>query len=130
MSRISFTQLASGNAATDQQMGYIATALNPLFQLPFASGNRVQDQEITTSDTIVDHGLEQKPDSSILNLLLARVYYDLGDKSNAAKYFSVVRDESPELAERYSFIGGSSDVTRRAGISPSETPLIWDAGEE
>lgn len=79
---------------------------------------------------VLEDGLGQKPDSSILNLLLARVYYDLGDKSNATKYFSVVRDESPELAERYSFIGGSSDATRRAGISPSETPLIWDEGEE
>ena len=59
MSRISFTQLASGNAATDQQMGYIATALHPLFQLPFASGNRVQEVEITTADTVVNHGLEQ-----------------------------------------------------------------------
>ena len=53
MSRISFTQLATGNAATDQVQGYIATALNPLFQLPFASGNRVQDVDITTADTIV-----------------------------------------------------------------------------
>ena len=54
MSRISFTQLSTGNAATDQVQGYIATALNPLFQLPFASGNRVQDVDITTADTIVD----------------------------------------------------------------------------
>ena len=77
MSRISFTQLASGNAATDQQMGYIATALNPLFQLPFASGNRVQDQEITTSDTIVDHGLEQKPEGwIILKQNAAHVIYE------------------------------------------------------
>ena len=77
MSRISFTQLASGNAATDQQMGYIATALNPLFQLPFASGNRVQDQEITTADTIVDHGLEQKPEGwIILKQNAAQVIYE------------------------------------------------------
>tara|TARA_R100000781_G_scaffold2220_1_gene3632 strand:+ start:484 stop:798 length:315 start_codon:yes stop_codon:yes gene_type:complete len=66
MSRITFTQLASGNEQTDQQMGYIATALNPLFQLPFASGNRVQDQELNTTDTIVDHGLEQKPEGWIV----------------------------------------------------------------
>jgi hypothetical protein len=48
MSRTSFTQLSTGNEATDQVQGYIATALNPLFQLPFASGNRVQDLDITT----------------------------------------------------------------------------------
>ena len=77
MSGITFTQLSTGNAATDQQMGYIATALNPLFQLPFASGNRVQDQEITTSDTIVDHGLEQAPEGWIvLKQNAAQVIYE------------------------------------------------------
>ena len=77
MSGITFTQLSTGNAATDQQMGYIATALNPLFQLPFASGNRVQDLEITTSDTIVDHGLEQAPEGwIILKQNAAQVIYE------------------------------------------------------
>jgi len=66
MSRESFTQLATGNTSTDQVQGYIATALNPLFQLPFASGNRVQDVDLTTTDTIVDHGLEQAPEGWIV----------------------------------------------------------------
>lgn len=77
MSRISFTQLASGNAATDQQMGYIATALHPLFQLPFASGNRVQEVEITTADTVVNHGLEQATEGwIILKQNAAQVIYE------------------------------------------------------
>jgi len=77
MSRTSFTQLATGSAPVDQQMGYIATALNPLFQLPFASGNRVQDLDITTADTIVDHGLEQAPEGwIILKQNAAQVIYE------------------------------------------------------
>ena len=77
MSRISFTQLSTGSAPVDQVQGYIATALNPLFQLPFASGNRVQDQEITTADTIVDHGLEQAPEGwIILKQNAAQVIYE------------------------------------------------------
>ena len=77
MSRISFTQLSTGNAATDQVQGYIATALNPLFQLPFASGNRVQDLDFTTADTIVDHGLEQTPEGwLILKQNAAQVIYE------------------------------------------------------
>ena len=66
MSRETFTQLSTGNASTDQVQGYIATALDPLLQLPFASGNRVQDQDLNTSDTIVDHGLEQAPEGWIV----------------------------------------------------------------
>ena len=77
MSRISFTQLSTGSPATDQVQGYIATALNPLFQLPFASGNRVQDQVITTADTVVDHGLEQAPEGwIILKQNAAQVIYE------------------------------------------------------
>jgi hypothetical protein len=77
MSRTSFTQLSTGSAPVDQQMGYIATALNPLFQLPFASGNRVQDLDITTADTIVDHGLEQAPEGWIvLKQDAAQVIYE------------------------------------------------------
>jgi len=77
MSRISFTQLSTGTPAVDQVQGYIATALNPLFQLPFASGNRVQDIEITTADTIVDHGLEQAPEGWIvLKQDAAQVIYE------------------------------------------------------
>ena len=77
MSRISFTQLSTGSAPVDQVQGYIATALNPLFQLPFASGNRVQDQEITTADTIGDHGLEQQPEGwIILKQNAAQVIYE------------------------------------------------------
>ena len=77
MSRVSFTQLSTGNASVDQVQGYIATALNPLLQLPFASGNRVQDQDLSTSDTIVDHGLEQKPEGwIILKQDAAQVIYE------------------------------------------------------
>ena len=77
MSRTSFTQLATGSAPVDQVQGYIATALNPLLQLPFASGNRVQAQDLSTADTIVDHGLEQKPEGWIvLKQDAAQVIYE------------------------------------------------------
>ena len=84
MSRTSFTQLSTGSAPVDQQMGYIATALNPLFQLPFASGNRVQDVEISLAGTNVDHGLEQAPEGwIILKQNAAQVIYE----SSAANDF-------------------------------------------
>ena len=77
MSRQSFTALSTGEPATDQVQGDIATALNPLFQLPVASGNRVQDQERTTADTVVDHGLEQAPEGwIILKQNAAQVIYE------------------------------------------------------
>ena len=86
MSRISFTQLWTGLAPVDQVQGYIATALNPLFQLPFASGNRVQDQEITTADTVVDHGLNQAPEGwIILKQNAAQVIYESATENDFPK---------------------------------------------
>ena len=86
MSRTSFTQLATGSAPVDQVQGYIATALNPLLQLPFASGNRIQDVEITTADTIVDHGLEQKPEGwIILKQNAAQVIYESATVNDFSK---------------------------------------------
>ena len=66
MSRINFTQLYTGDPSSDQVQGYIATALQPLLQLPFSSGTRVQDVEVTTSDTFVNHGLESTPEGFIV----------------------------------------------------------------
>ena len=66
MSRVNFTQLYTGDSSSDQVQGYIATALQPLLQLPFSSGTRVQDVEVTTSDTFVNHGLESTPEGFIV----------------------------------------------------------------
>jgi hypothetical protein len=86
MSRGNFTQLYTGDAAADQVQGYIATALQPLLDLPFAAGNRVQDVELSTSDTFVNHGLNQKPEGFIIT------------KSNAAQsvYESATENDFPD----------------------------------
>ena len=77
MSRINFTQLYTGDAASDQVQGFIATALQPLFQLPFADGNRVKDVDLGTSDSFVNHGLDHTPEGFlVLKLNAAQVVYE------------------------------------------------------
>ena len=66
MSRIGFASLYTGDPSVDQVQGYIATSLQPLLSLPFASGNRVQDIDLTTSDTFVSHGLDSVPEGYIV----------------------------------------------------------------
>ena len=104
MSRISFTQLFTGSAPVDQQMGYIATALNPLFQLPFASGNRVQDVDITTADTIVNHGLEQAPEGwIILKQNAAQVIYESATVNDFPKTTVILKAGGTVTADLFFF---------------------------
>ena len=77
MSRINFTQLYTGDAASDQVQGYIGTTLQPLLNLPFADGNRVQDIILGTSDSFVNHGLDHKPEGFlVLKLNAAQAVYE------------------------------------------------------
>ena len=66
MSRLGFASLHTGDPSVDQVQGYIATALQPLLALPFAAGNRVQNIDLTTGDTIVSHGLDSAPEGYIV----------------------------------------------------------------
>ena len=92
MSRNNFTQLYTGDPSSDQVQGYIATALQPLLQLPFASGTRVQDVEVTTSDTFVNHGLESTPEGFIvLKSNAAQVVYESSTENDSPDRFIILR---------------------------------------
>lgn len=76
---------------------------------------------------ILKKGLKTKPDSLYLNLLLARCYYLTGKHREVKQYMAKVKEQSPELAERYAYLE-SADGTR-ARAADEEPPYIW-ADEE
>ncbi|MBT3274366.1 MAG: tetratricopeptide repeat protein [Spirochaetales bacterium] len=75
-------------------------------------------------------GLEQNPVSPTLNLLLARIYHANNQYALAWRYFDEVKERSPDLAERFAYLGNEGDATRRAGIEWEDLPLLWDEGDE
>ena len=57
MSRPSFTEVQSKDDSVNRIQKNIKAALNPVLDLPFSAGVHKKDVAITTSDTLVDHGL-------------------------------------------------------------------------
>ena len=66
MPRVNFTLLHSGNATLDRVQDSIQTSLQPLLELPFASGSLIKDQVLGTSDTYVDHKLGITPEGWLI----------------------------------------------------------------
>lgn len=106
-----------GNSPT-----YIASYLN------LANLLIQQDQNDEAAGVLQD-GLEQKPKSATLNLLLARIYHAEGRFQRALVHYDAVQESSPSLARRFSYLSTGGESSRRAGTSSLDGPLIWDEGE-
>jgi len=57
MSRPSFTEVQSKDDSVNRIQKNIKAALNPVLDLPFSAGVHKTRVALTTSDTLVDHGL-------------------------------------------------------------------------
>jgi predicted Zn-dependent protease len=84
---------------------------------------KVCNRQIDEAILILKKGMKKNPDSVFMNLLLARCYYMKGNQKETAKYLSVVKERSPELAQRYAYLEAGSQT--RAGTETDETPFIW-----
>ncbi|MBN2534575.1 MAG: tetratricopeptide repeat protein [Spirochaetales bacterium] len=89
---------------------------------------KVDENKTDEAIDILKKGLKTKPDSIYINLLLARCYYLKGSQKEVKQYLDRVREQSPELAERYSYL--ESDTGTRARAADEELPFIWADEEE
>ncbi len=62
---------------------------------------------------------ERVPHSLLINALLARASFDLGQAEDGRRYASVVESLSPELARRYGIAGEDGGARASAGIDPA-----------
>ena len=60
MSRPSFTEIQAKEDSVNRLQKNIKTAINPVLALPFSAGVHKKDVAITTSDTLVNHGLDRQ----------------------------------------------------------------------
>lgn len=75
----------------------------------------------------LEQGRARMPESAMVNLLLARVYYQAGDGAEAKKYLAEAEKKSPDLAEQFAYI--KTDGVSRAGNVGGAAPMLWDGGE-
>ncbi|MBN1687033.1 MAG: tetratricopeptide repeat protein, partial [Spirochaetales bacterium] len=90
----------------------------------------VREKRTNEAIEILKNGLQRDPDSANLNLLIARVLHANGIYDEAKEHFATVRGRMPELADRYAYLAGEDDTTKRAGIGWEESPLIWAEDDE
>ena len=94
--------------------------------------------EVGSAVEVIGQGLDRRPDSALLNLLMARSLQSQGEAQLALEHYDKVRRKSPALAERYAALFDNVGVAGtmaakqegRAGITNTELPFIWDEGED
>ena len=91
--------------------------------------------KLDAASRIVGDGLSRKPESVLLNLLMARISLKNGDNRSALSHYRKVKEISTRLADRYSGLFKGLETNEgtaggeRAGISDENYSLIWDSGE-
>jgi tetratricopeptide (TPR) repeat protein len=79
---------------------------------------------------VLEGGLAARPNSVILNLLMARACDEAGDAARAERHFAIVTDRAPATAARYARYFGvgvahSSDVGAPSRAGNEGFPLAW-----
>ncbi len=90
----------------------------------------VAERQSDEAIEVLKAGIKRDPDSANLNLLMARILHSKGNYEKAKQHYDTVRGRVPELAERFAYLAGEGDGTKRAGIEWEDFPLIWAEGEE
>lgn len=67
----------------------------------------VQSERPAQALELLRPAYENAPEALILNALLARAYFDLGEAQEGRRFATYVADRSPELARRYGLAGNS-----------------------
>jgi len=80
--------------------------------------------------SVLEEGLERKPDSALLHLLLGRAHLSRGDRELAMEQYERLEELSPRTAERYAGLFGIDEGSVQRAANPTgEYPFIWDAGD-
>ncbi len=89
----------------------------------------IDDNQLDEALAALENGYDKRPRSVLVNLLLTRVYYELGEPAEGAEYYELVSNRAPALAERYSYMV-ERDSTARASGADVSIPFIWPTEEE
>lgn len=74
-------------------------------------------------------GKAVRPDSVMIDLLLAKAYHRGGDRSRAAEYYDAVVRKSPELAESIAYVRSEGVSGKRASDAARTDLFFWEIEE-
>ncbi len=92
----------------------------------------ISREELDLAKSTLHEALALRPDSAVLNLVLAQVYYQDREQGLVREYYSKVEKRAPDLAERFSYLveADSSGAPARASAAQAVQPLLWDLEED
>jgi tetratricopeptide (TPR) repeat protein len=74
-------------------------------------------------------GRAVRPDSVMIDLLLAKAYHRGGDRIRAGEHYDAVAEKSPELAESITYIGSEGAAGTRASGAGESEGVFWNIEE-
>ena len=81
------------------------------------------------AESILKKAVSVRPDSAVLNIKLALIYYGRSEKDQVLKYFLKVRKTDPAVAERYSYLIKGSAVAGKGADKGSGEGLAEGSNE-
>jgi tetratricopeptide (TPR) repeat protein len=76
----------------------------------------------------VKQGLAKNADSTLLNLMAARIFSSKGDVANSAVYFAKVQKAAPDMAARFEYLAPTAGGKQQRAANSAEAPVvIWGA---
>jgi tetratricopeptide (TPR) repeat protein len=80
--------------------------------------------------SLLEQGKRLRPESVVINLLLAKTYHQTGDSAKARTHYRLVEKQSPEAAKSIAYIQGESGGgSARASEAAKQEPFYWDVEE-
>jgi tetratricopeptide (TPR) repeat protein len=79
--------------------------------------------------TFLEQGRDVRSSSVMINALLAKTYYQIGEQGKARDFYRIVEEQSPGAAETLAYIESSGGTVRAADAGSTES-LFWDIEEE
>ena len=77
----------------------------------------------------LERGRDVRSSSVMINALLAKTYFQIGEQRKARDFYRIVEERSPETAESLAYIESSGGTARAADAGSTES-LFWDIEEE
>ena len=80
--------------------------------------------------SLLEQGKRLRPESVVINLLLAKTYHQTGNSTKAKDHYRLVEKQSPEAAKSIAYIQGEGGGgSARASEAAKQEPFYWDVEE-
>jgi Tfp pilus assembly protein PilF len=82
--------------------------------------------DLDSASAYYKKALAGAPGNAKVLLSLAKISYESGDYTTASSYYESLLEKDAGLAQRYAYLGTSTQGSGRASLSRSRENVVWD----